>query len=56
MLPKTVHHGQTNDWNIENQDSTGVGDTGLQGLEPFFLGCNSQDRMQNQDVGDENEH
>ena len=56
VLPKAVYHSQTNDWNIENQDSTDVGDTGLQGLQPLFLRCNSQDRVQDQYVGDENEH
>ena len=56
VLPKAVYHSQTNDWNIENQDSTDVGDTGLQGLEPLLLRCNSQDRAQDQYVGDENEH
>lgn len=44
VLPKAVPHSQTNDWNIEKQDSTDVRDTGLQGLEPVLLGWTSQDR------------
>ena len=43
VLPKAVHHSQTDDWNIEKQDNTDVRDTGLQGLEPVLLGWNSQD-------------
>lgn len=43
VLAKAVHHSQTDDWNIEKQDSTDVRDTGLQGPEPLLLGWNSQD-------------
>lgn len=38
VLPKVVHHSQTDDWNIEKQNSTDVRDTGLQGLEPLLWG------------------
>ena len=43
VLPKAVQHNQTDDWNIEKQNSTDVRDTGLQGFEPLLQGWNSQD-------------
>ena len=54
VFPKTMHHSQTDYWDIENHDSTDMGDTGLQGLKPLLPGCNSQDRMQDQNVGYDN--
>ena len=33
-----------------------MGDTGLQGLEPLLPGGDGQDRVQDPDVGDEDEH
>lgn len=56
MLSKAVHHGEANDGNVKNQDSTDVGYTGLQGLEPLLPGCNCQHCMQDENIGDENEH
>lgn len=43
VLPKAMHHSQTNDWDVKNQDGTDMGDTSLQGLESLLSGCNSQD-------------
>lgn len=56
VSPEAVHHGQTNDGDVENQDGAEVGDTGLQGLEPLLPGGDGQDRVQDPDVGDEDEH
>ena len=54
MLAKAVDHGEANDGNKKNQDSTEVGNTGLQRLESFLPGCNRQHCMQDENVGDEN--
>ena len=56
MLSKAVHHGEANDGDVKDQDSTDVGHTGLQGLKPLLLGCNRQHCVQDENVGDENEH
>lgn len=56
MLPEAVHHGETDDGDVENQDSADVGDTGLQGLEPLFPRRDRQHCPQDESVGDENEH
>lgn len=54
MLSKAVYHSETNDGNVENQNCTEVGDTGLQSLEPLFSRCNCQHRMQDENIGDKN--
>ena len=56
MLPKAEHHGEANDGDIEDQDSTDVGHTGLQGLEPLLPGCDRQHCTQDENIGEENEH
>lgn len=54
MLSKVVYHSETNDGNVENQNCTEMGDTGLQSLEPLFSRCNRQHCMQDENIGDEN--
>ena len=54
MLSKAVYHSEANDGNVENQDCTEVGDTGLQSLEPLFLRCNCKHCMQDENIGEEN--
>ena len=54
VLPKAVHHGETNNGDIKHQDGTEVGDTGLQRLEPLCWRCDRQHCMQDENIGDEN--
>lgn len=45
MLPKAVYQGQTNHGNIEQEDSTEVGDTSVEGLETFLFGSDAQNSL-----------
>ena len=40
VLPKSVHHGQTNDGDVENQNSRDVRNTSLQRLHSLLPGSN----------------
>lgn len=40
MLGKAVHGSQGDDGYIENEHSTDVGDTGIEGLESLCQRCN----------------
>lgn len=56
LLPKPMNQRQSNHCDVENQDTADVGDTGVEGLGPLFLGGNSQDTLEYQYIGDEDDH
>lgn len=44
---------QSNRCDVENQDTAGMGDTGVEGLNPLISGANAQDTLDYQHIGDE---
>ena len=55
-VPQTNESETINHCDIENQDTTDMGHTGVEGLDPLFSGGNAQDTFDYQHIGDENNH
>lgn len=55
MLPKAVHQRQANHGDIEEQHSTDVGDTGVEGPEALLAGGNAQHSAEDESIGEEDE-
>lgn len=55
MLPKSVDHGDANERNIEEEHSTDVRETGIEGFEPFSSGSNAQHSLQDEHIRKEND-
>lgn len=53
---KSVDHGQANHRCVEEQHSTDVGDTSVEGFEALGLGCNGQHCLEDEPIGQDNEH
>lgn len=54
LFPKPMDKAQFNERDIEDGNSTYVGDTSAKGLMLLFWGSNAQNGLNNQDVGEEN--
>ena len=54
--PKSMDHGQANHRYVEEQHGTEVGDTSVEGFEAPRLGGNGQHCMEDQPVGEDDEH
>lgn len=55
-LAKAVHGSQSNDGHVEDEHSTDVGDTGVEGLELLLVGSNSHHSLQDEYIEHSNEH
>ena len=55
MLGKAMHGSQSNDGHIENEYSTEMGDTGVQGLMSLCQRCNAEYSLQDQCIRKNNE-
>lgn len=56
MFGKAMYGSQGDDGHIEDEHSTDVGDTGIEGLEALFMGSNAHHGLQDEYVRDSNEH
>lgn len=54
--PKSVDHGQADHRCVEEQHSTAVGDTSVEGFEALGTGSNGQHCLKDQPVRENNEH
>lgn len=54
LFPKPMDKAQANQRNVEDGNSTYVGDTSAEGFMPLFWGSNAQDGLNNQSVGEKN--
>lgn len=52
---KTVDHGRGNDWDVKDQDSEDVGDTGVEGSGALPGRGQPQDSVKNESIGQDDE-
>lgn len=55
MLPKSVHKGQTDQWNVKYSNSPNMGDTCAKSFLPLFWGCNAEDSLNDKKIRKDNE-
>lgn len=53
VFAKPVHHEETDHGDKEEQDSTDMGDAGVEGFETLSPSCNVQDGLKDQKIGQE---
>lgn len=56
LLPKAVNDGHFQHGDVDQQHSTGMGDTGVKGLDSFFLGGDTHNCCQDLHIGEQDKH